>query len=877
MRPVTPLLIAFILAYGTGVQAQEPYEDETTAVGWAWKQIRNDEIADFNRKCGQTLDSHVSAGWNDPCRQIPAQFLLSVLTKPEFRDRVPRHRVGFRGAHITGTLDLMDAEITSQVRINESRIDGNLILTDSRWGRSISLEGSTVIGKFSAQRMHADSLVLLRNNSLFEGEVDLSYAKIDGNLEMGGSTFIKGMVANSLHLGAGLFMSQSKFGGAVNLGSAKIDGELNMENSSFADANLNDSKVGGLDLRGSVFAEEFIASRLQVASFLFMNDHAKFGGDVNLNGAKINGVLDMSSSSFSGVVNADRLTVEGGLFMRDHARFGKLHLRGAVVRSLEMGTSCFAGDVNAASIDVAQNVFMNDHATFQGEIKLTSAKIGGNLEMQTSSFAGEVNANQLSVANALLMRDNATFGGEIYLVEAKVGHLEMEHSVFAKAIHASGLKVLGSFFMIDHSRFADVILTGAKIGRNLEMNTSTFLGNVTASGLSVEGSLLMGNGARFNGKVNLNGAKVGSNVEMDGSSFIGDIVAESLSVTHNLLMWHQASFMRPVNLIAAKVGGILDLSDATAAIVDLSGADAGQFLISGLGWWCLGGKAPIDVESGLPIRGSVAPRNHWPLGNSAWRTTKCSDNASPTTPSIALRNFHAGAFQDSPDAWPPLLDLEGFYYDRLGGLGGIGRVDMRSRSSEEWRDWLERDRTFSTQPYAQLSSVLAAAGHRDTADEIRLGGRERERGEAWEHQDFGSWVWLTVLSGVIGYGIGLYSFRVLIWVTVFTVLGAIVLFRWSPNARIRWCRPNAWLCGMPWLLRASLQPWLLLASLHRLLPLIKLSKEFDDFFDNPPATFNRPRRNLRPGLVAYFVVHAIVGWALGLSLLAAIAGLTPKG
>ena len=31
----------------------------------------------------------------------------------------------------------------------------------------------------------------------------------------------------------------------------------------------------------------------------------------------------------------------------------------------------------------------------------------------------------------------------------------------------------------------------------------------------------------------------------------------------------------------------------------------------------------------------------------------------------------------APSAWPPMMDLEGFSYDRLGGLGGDGGNDMR--------------------------------------------------------------------------------------------------------------------------------------------------------------------------------------------------------
>jgi hypothetical protein len=175
---------------------------------------------------------------------------------------------------------------------------------------------------------------------------------------------------------------------------------------------------------------------------------------------------------------------------------------------------------------------------------------------------------------------------------------------------------------------------------------------------------------------------------------------------------------------------------------------------------------------------------------------------------------------------------------------------MRQRSTGEWIDWLARDRTFSPQPYTQLSSILAAAGHRVTADDIQVAGRERERNEAWRqhHPLYGAW--LTTLSYGLGYGIGLYTFSVLAWVVGFTGLGAGVLW-YSPNAR---AQGYLWRFG---------------ASLHRLLPIAELSKQFKDFFDDPA---NRGRYQC-----IYFAVHALAGWALGLFLFAAMAGLTQKG
>src|SRR5262249_43520030 len=115
----------------------------------------------------------------------------------------------------------------------------------------------------------------------------------------------------------------------------------------------------------------------------------------------------------------------------------------------------------------------------------------------------------------------------------------------------------------------------------------------------------------------------------------------------------------------------------------------------------------------------------------------------------------------------------------------------------------------------------------------------------------------TLRYVLVGYGIGAYVFRVLWWIVSFTLIGLVIL-TFSSNAR------------------AHSVLWRLGASLHRLLPIISLSKEFDDFFNNPATNANWPR-NLNRFQVGYFAFHAIVGWAHGLILLAIMSGLTQKG
>src|SRR5260370_36031699 len=111
---------------------------------------------------------------------------------------------------------------------------------------------------------------------------------------------------------------------------------------------------------------------------------------------------------------------------------------------------------------------------------------------------------------------------------------------------------------------------------------------------------------------------------------------------------------------------------------------------------------------------------------------------------------------------------------------------MINRTVELFEGWLGKQASYAPAPYQQLASVLREQGRPDTADEVLYTGRERDRGDAcarWRRP--GSCLWLSLLSAVAGYGIGLYTFRGFWSVIVLTALGAVLLGVFSPNARQR--------------------------------------------------------------------------------------------
>jgi hypothetical protein len=215
--------------------------------------------------------------------------------------------------------------------------------------------------------------------------------------------------------------------------------------------------------------------------------------------------------------------------------------------------------------------------------------------------------------------------------------------------------------------------------------------------------------------------------------------------------------------------------------------------------------------------------------------------------------MQVGSLTDEKKAWPAhgYLHLDGFSFRYLGGEGESGR-EMRERPMDWWDDWVRLDLKYSPSPYVQLAAALTASGDHNDANKIRYLGRQRERDEAWRQSKWGTWLFESALCYVAGYGIGFYTFHVLFWVLGLSLVGAALLWWKVPEAST----PN----------RGCI--WCFGASLSRLLPVIEISKEFTDFFNDP----KRERLNNTQSFL--FSVLAVIGWLLGAVLVVAVSGLT---
>jgi hypothetical protein len=891
MRIPMSLLTCLLLLGVAPVCAQQDLPQSgqappNTAERWVLEQTRSGKIADLGHHCKQQKDLDAAEDlnpsdsddtrWLDPCRAIGAAFITQVLTEEAWQGVLARQGLRIIGAQVTDALDLSAGHIAAVVWLEKSRFQGNRVnLSWAKFERELSFEGSTFEHGLVAFGLHVGSSLHLSDKVAVRGEpLDLSGAKVRGDLAMDGSTFEKGIQASDLQVGGNLCLRDNAavHGEPLNLSGAKVDGNLGMNGSTFeTSVHTSDLQVGhNLLLQGSVFEKGFHAPRMKVGGNLFLHNKAAMRGEpLDLSGAKVGGDLEMDGSTFETSVQASDLQVGHNLFLQRSVfekgfyaprmkvgsslllhnnaavRGEPLNLSGAKVEGdLGMNGSTFEKGIQARGLQVGGNLFLHDKAAVRGEpLNLIGAKVGGDLAMDGSTFEKGIQASNLQVGRNLFLRDKAAVRGEpLNLLGAKVeGDLAMDGSTFETSVQASDLQV----------------------GHNLLLQGSVFEKGFYAPHMKVGSSLFLRDKAAVRGEpLNLMGAKVEGDLAMDGSTFEKGIQARGLQVGRDLLLRDKAVVRgEPLNLMGAKVEGNLSMISGDFESVGAERLHVGGHLLLRDAIFATPPKFSFSrVEGGVNLTGAQLPGldlSSTSIG-SELRLASLEDSRPQWGPEarLILRNVKVGALQDHVDvngidAWPGHLghqgnlDLQGFTYDRLLGVGGISRSMLLS----DGVGWLMRDLTFARQPYQQLAAVFRAAGEPDRANAVLYAARDRELAQNWEKGEYLDALGLILLKYTIGYGLGSSYFLALLWVVVFTMTGVVVL----------WFSPWA---------RAKGQLWCIGASLDHLLPIVEMNKEFGDCFNDPQ------RRRLAGWQVSYFAIQALVGYVLASFVVAGLAGLT---
>ena len=575
----------------------------------------------------------------------------------------------------------------------------------------------------------------------------------------------------------------------------------------FKNVDLRGAKIGGqLSMMGSTFNGELNMDSVSIERSLHMRNGAKFK-NVVLRGAKIGGQLSMMGSTFNGELNMDSVSIERSLHMRNGAKFKNVVLREAKIGGqLSMKGSTFDGNLNMYSVSIGSGLFMDGKATFENVV-LQEANIGKNVIMSGSIFNGRLDMKSASIEGSLRMHNEAEFT-DVDLRSAKIGdQLSMIGSRFNGALNMSSVSVGDDLLMWGRAIFGNVVLRDAKVHDRVLMNGATFNDTLDMESASIGGSLLMRNRAKFRA-VDLRRANIEGQVAMDGSTFKGALNMDGASIGGSLLMT-KALFHEPAKLVYLRVGSNLDVRAAFLSELDLSGANI-------VGALQLGSSDSLDID--------------WDRSRHA--------------PLLSLRNTRVSFLQDTRGSWPEDLkaELDGFKYSHLGGHDTDETLAVSARGSEWYLEWLERDDSYSPQPYRHLSAVLRDAGHERMADEILFGNRVRERRDSGPSQL--KWWRLWILQLVIGYGYGMGNFRAVLWAALFIVIGYVII-RLEVNRKKEESHED-------------LGFWY---SVDMLLPIVRLRERHYE-------------RDLQGWPRWYFYVHGIVGYVLTFFVIAGLTGLT---
>jgi hypothetical protein len=668
------------------------------------------------------------------------------------------------------------------------------------------------------------------------------YAMQHKGMQIVGAHVTGGLDLADAHLIMPVMLARSRIEGVVNLAHARLDSILVLDGTRVAgvidatgiqsdsDILLADGRTLGNDAGaiGAVDAQQGITMRnARIKGALYLNG-SHFEKLVDLHRTEIDEEIQTSGAHFEGLVYAGGMRI--GVLSINSARFdvGALFPGSTIEGLLDATDSTFGGtglDLVGARID--GNLFLSLLRGARG-VDISGAHVGGYVTMEGSNFQGPVKAQNAQIAGDLKLDAKVRFADLFTLAGARIdGALRMSQAPFAGPVDLGGAHVLGDA-LLDGTVFAKGLsIIALRADGDLKMAGARVTGDLTASDIEVQHDLVLNDGAQLHGAVSLFDARVANTIHMERATFDQELIGKNLQVAADMLL-DNSTFGGAAILTAARIGGDLNLSGATLGLLDLTGAAVKGSLVvdEATAWRSQPGPDPRQL---LLVNATVGELQDGPVG----KRDSCPTDEHPPQP---------------PNGWPTAktIAFDGFAYNHLGASAGAAGSNMRERRLC-W--WLERDADYSSQPYVQLASVMTAHGDPDNAAGVLYYGRVRETRLAWADGAYQTWLMLAALNVATGYGLGTYTFRAFWWITFLTAVG-VVLLTWSPGAG---GKSLVWRTG---------------AALTRLLPGIELNKEFTDFFDDPE------RRRLKGWQVAVFSAFVVIGWVLGLFLVAAMTGLT---
>jgi hypothetical protein len=416
------------------------------------------------------------------------------------------------------------------------------------------------------------------------------------------------------------------------------------------------------------------------------------------------------------------------------------------------------------------------------------------IRMQAATISGETDLSG-AVLRFPLVLNRCRFSGDIWLISGELTFLDLSGSS-VKAIRADRVTVKGNFFLKDSfTAHGEVRLMGAQIDGSFECDGGVFRNpprkdvegsgrTLTAEGICVKGNVLLRNRFQSEGQVWLSGSEIGGSLDCSNGSFKNPaqkdlpgsgtaLVAENISLKGDVLLRKGFQSEGQVWLVGAKIGGSIDCGkgsfknsaqrdvETSGTALELGSATVGGNVLVRNGFNAEGNVSVIGAKitgefdasggcfDGLNVQRTTVQRSLF------WRSITKPENTM-----LDLQGLSIDSLVDDRGSWPGKgkFFLDGFVYRRIAD----GPNDSKSRL-----EWLNRQSSFTPQPYRQLAKVLREDGDDPGARHVLYEMEKRKHREA--RHGWPSQLWNLIFRGTIGYGI--YPRRALWWLLLLIVLG----------------------------------------------------------------------------------------------------------
>lgn len=344
-----------------------------------------------------------------------------------------------------------------------------------------------------------------------------------------------------------LWLRNVRVYGDLVLTACKVIPRLNFENCEFDDAiDLRRSELSELrffecDIRGA-FSAELIAVK-----WTFSMQYCTAEKTVRMIGATVGGGLYLNDSALTGgeapdsngqALAGDRVDVNGILYLQDLEAVGEVRLTGSKIGgSLALSGAkiqCVDGApsaraLNCDSISLAAG-FSSNHASFRGEVRMLTAKIGGQLSLLETTMEA---AGSNSGDDAAFSCDGITVGADMIGLGLKVtGEVRLQGATISGQLDLSGA----------------ILARGEAAGGHLV--------SLAADRLKVGESAFMTKGFRAEGEVTMLGAQIAGKLSLAGAAI-------DTGEKERLGLGLSGASIRELHVANMYVNGSMDLREAS--------------------------------------------------------------------------------------------------------------------------------------------------------------------------------------------------------------------------------------------------------------------------------------------------------------------------